>query len=66
MLTLYTRQNCAPCLKTKLIIEQENYKVEIKEETQEYSKTYPTLVGGWYFVTNSSEIIDFLKTIKHD
>lgn len=65
MLTLYTKQNCAACERVKLVIADKGYKVEVKEEYQIYSPTYPTLTTDWGYVTDSYKIIDFLATLKH-
>lgn len=66
MLTLYTKQNCAACERVKLVIADKGYKIEVREEYQPYSATYPTLITDWGYITDSHKIIDFLATIKHD
>lgn len=79
-LTLYTKNNCPACDRVKDFIKTsdkeivKNIKIvnvneapnfeEVMEYMSKYSKTFPTLTGKDFFMTNSYNIIELLKTLK--
>jgi hypothetical protein len=76
-MTLYTKENCSPCAMVKAYISTRpdlQDIIEIKTgEPQAYSLTYPTLLvsvncsecyADRSFITDSRNIISFLKTLQ--
>lgn len=78
-MTLYTKNNCPACERVKDFIKASdketlhNIKIvnvnevanfeEVMAYMSKYSKTFPTLTGKDFFITNSYNIIELLKTI---
>lgn len=73
-MTLYTKENCAPCSMVKAYIstreDLKNFIFIAVGLEQKYSLTYPTLLinsdhyGGDLFITKAANIINFLKTLQ--
>jgi len=71
---LYTKNNCQPCNNVKeYLASRPDLNVEIINCTEQperifefsdYSKTFPTLVTDWGFVTNSEKILEHLSSTQ--
>lgn len=76
MLKLYTKNGCAPCQKVKdYLLGRPNLEVEVINcsenpervmEFSPFSKTFPTLVTDWSFVSDSARIIETLDTMTDE
>lgn len=76
MLKLYTKNGCAPCQRVKDYLSgRPNLAVEVINcsdnpervmEFSEFSKTFPTLVTDWAFVSDSNKIIETLETLSDE
>ena len=74
MLKLYTKDNCQPCNNVKAYLAtREDLNVEVINCTEQperifefsdFSKTFPTLVTDWGFVTNSGKILEHLASTQ--
>jgi len=69
---LYTKNGCVPCQRVKEylltrpalnveVINCSDYPEKVMEFSN-FSKTFPTLVTDWGFVTNSEHILEYLAT----
>ena len=76
MLKLYTKDNCQPCNNVKAYLQSRpDLEVEVVNCTEQperifefsdLSKTFPTLITDWGFVTNSEKILEHLATTNDD